>query len=514
MRSDASYDEKVRDRINARLRGTGRHLSSYCADVVDGGDVDELSEKFVEDLDASIDEGVREVWGIADSYSCDIADEARSREKMSPSEKAILAASAAFLLAFLSRKGRTTIKEVSRGLAEQTRTVLGVLTEKSAEMRAKQLGEYIKKPQNIILDSKEAAPQPSIFSRIRRHVVTEIATAYRTAEYHAWQMLPFVVAQEIRLGKKHPAPDMCDDLQGIYPKDFFFTGWHPHCRCFARPVFSWEGEKVTEMPESFNAWMERNADRIERAREKGTLPTWIMENGRFVTHSMQKSLMALQGTEILPAAKLTTKELNQLSSNIREMSRKANLFGKAFEIDFSNVSDGTLMEWKDGKFIVSTTRYRLKDGSVFCPVENLRSAIAKLKEGKSLSFFEEYSIECVFHESVHARATRKAVILAGSMDEMIAETCTQLYARDRYVKILKAYGVEAVNFGRIQTDGLGYNLECSKLRGFFVKDGALQVGELINIANETEYGSRIMIKKLMRLGCKEKNALKILINLI
>lgn len=61
---------------------------------------------------------------------------------------------------------------------------------------------------------------------------------------------------------------------------------------------------------------------------------------------------------------------------------------------------------------------------------------------------------------------------------------------------MEAYGVKPVNFERIKTDGLGYNLECSKLRGFFTKDHELQIGELINIANETESGTRIMIKNL------------------
>ena len=93
------------------------------------------------------------------------------------------------------------------------------------------------------------------------------------------------------------------------------------------------------------------------------------------------------------------------------------------------------------------------------------------------------------------------------------ETCTQLYARDRYVKILKAYKVDAVNFERIKTDGLGYNLECSKLRGFFTNNGRLQIGELINIANETESGTRIMMKKLIGIGLKEEDALKLLIKL-
>ena len=161
-----------------------------------------------------------------------------------------------------------------------------------------------------------------------------------------------------------------------------------------------------------------------------------------------------------------------------------------------------------------TTPHRLEDGTVFCPAEKLQSAIAKLKSGQELDFYEEYSIENLFHESVHARATRKTIIRAGSMDEKVMETCTQLYARDRYVKIMKAYGVKPVNFDKIMTDGLGYNFECRKLRRFFLKDGELQVGELINIANETESGTRIMVKKLMRMGIKEEDAINLLWNLL
>ena len=58
-----------------------------------------------------------------------------------------------------------------------------------------------------------------------------------------WQQMDFVVGQEIHLsgnhtckgkdGKPHKFEDMCDKLAGKYPKDFKFTSWHPHCRCYA-----------------------------------------------------------------------------------------------------------------------------------------------------------------------------------------------------------------------------------------------------------------------------------------
>ena len=62
--------------------------------------------------------------------------------------------------------------------------------------------------------------------------------------------------------------------------------------------------------------------------------------------------------------------------------------------------------------------------------------------------------------------------------------------------------------------GLGYNSECSKLRGFFVKNGELQAGELINIANETESGTRIMMKKLMGMGLIEEDSENLLLKII
>lgn len=327
--------------------------------------------------------------------------------------------------------------------------------------------------------------------------------------------------------------EVCEALKGKYPKDFVFTGWHPQCRCYIVPVLASEEERmayhravlngedvsdfhfsgeVREVPDGMKKWLSDNEERISKAK---SLPYWMRDNGKYVGAELpHRNKMALQHTEVIGVSELTTKELNRLSGDIRDLSRKTGLFGKDYEIAFSEFTDGTLMQWKDGKLTISTVRHQLEDGTVFCPAESLRLAISKLQKGETLDFCEEYSIESLFHESVHARATRKAVILAGSMDEKIMETCTQLYARDRYVKIVKAYKVDAVNFERIKTDGLGYNLECSKLRGFFTKNGELQVGELINIANETESGTRIMMKKLMGMGMEEKKARKLLTNML
>ena len=75
-----------------------------------------------------------------------------------------------------------------------------------------------------------------------RQTATENNMAYRTADHLRWQQQPFVVGIEIKLSNNHTCKgvigrfvDICDDLAGVYPKDFKFVGWHPHCRCYCVP---------------------------------------------------------------------------------------------------------------------------------------------------------------------------------------------------------------------------------------------------------------------------------------
>ena len=136
--------------------------------------------------------------------------------------------------------------------------------------------------------------------------------AYRAADHERWQNLDFVVGIEIHLsgnhtskgrdGKPHRFEDICDQLKGKYPKDFKFTGWHPHCRCYATSILKTEEEmdadtqrilngepvdgdsvnKVEEPPKGFSDWMEKNEGRIAEARKNGTLPGFVRENERIV----------------------------------------------------------------------------------------------------------------------------------------------------------------------------------------------------------------------------------------
>ena len=102
-----------------------------------------------------------------------------------------------------------------------------------------------------------------------------------------------------RDGKPHKFEDICDQLAGKYPKDFKFTGWHPHCRCYATSILKTDEEiaedtrkmlrgeptdgesvnKVEDVPKGFKDWLKDNEERIEKAK---TLTYFLKDNKQLV----------------------------------------------------------------------------------------------------------------------------------------------------------------------------------------------------------------------------------------
>ena len=140
---------------------------------------------------------------------------------------------------------------------------------------------------------------------------TETNIAYRRADHERWMQEEFVIGQRIRLSNRHPRKDICDKLQGDYPKDFVFDGWHPQCFCYAVPILlpdeetdfmedwflegkDWKGElkrradarMIKDYPEGFKSWVSEHADDIKAARQRGTEPYFIRENVAIVDRFM------------------------------------------------------------------------------------------------------------------------------------------------------------------------------------------------------------------------------------
>ena len=75
---------------------------------------------------------------------------------------------------------------------------------------------------------------------------TEINAAYHTTRNERWANEPFVIGQHIHVSPQHDPEedaDICDELEGYYPKDFVWNGWHPQCYAEGTQVLTTKGWK-------------------------------------------------------------------------------------------------------------------------------------------------------------------------------------------------------------------------------------------------------------------------------
>lgn len=75
---------------------------------------------------------------------------------------------------------------------------------------------------------------------------TEINAAYHTARNERWANEPSVIGQHIHVSPQHDPEedaDICDELEGYYPKGFVWNGWHPQCYAEGTQVLTTKGWK-------------------------------------------------------------------------------------------------------------------------------------------------------------------------------------------------------------------------------------------------------------------------------
>lgn len=215
---------------------------------------------------------------------------------------------------------------------------IGLRSGKAAERLQKDLQLFLQHPDmlfrrvrdehgQLVLSKRAAAFHPgrgvyrSSYKNARRLAATETNIAYRSADFARWQDLDFVVGIRVVRSNNHSVKDICDELsapvgskavkgQGCYPKDFKFTGWHPHCRCHAETILKTEEEMmrdnerllrgeeplkesvntVTGVPQEFDDWLKDNK---ERAKRSTSVPYFISDNEKYLPEGY-KNLYALK----------------------------------------------------------------------------------------------------------------------------------------------------------------------------------------------------------------------------
>lgn len=168
----------------------------------------------------------------------------------------------------------------------------------SAIELSKQVSKYLRDFPSLKKEYTERFGQASNLQdceyRSARLARTEINMAYRTAESVRWNQMDFVVGKEVKRSGRAYACNTCSSLEGKYPKNFQFVGWHPSCMCYVIPIlktedefWDWDGRgiapsesknEIREIPRNFKDWISDNADRISKAKCNGTLPYFLRDN--------------------------------------------------------------------------------------------------------------------------------------------------------------------------------------------------------------------------------------------
>lgn len=172
----------------------------------------------------------------------------------------------------------------------------------SAVTLSKRVSKYLKDFPSMQKDYKEkfgtASKAKDCQYMSMRLARSEINMAYRTAEQTRWRQLDFVVGYEIKLSGSHPKHDICDQLKGLYPKDFVWTGWHPNDMCYVvSKLKTWEEfendddtsvNAVNDVPYAFKNWVSEHKEYIDKAERKGTLPYFVKDNSQYINGKTNK----------------------------------------------------------------------------------------------------------------------------------------------------------------------------------------------------------------------------------
>lgn len=155
---------------------------------------------------------------------------------------------------------------------------------------------------------------------------TEINSAYHKARNERWQNEPFVIGQYIHVSPQHNIDDICNDLEGRYPKDYVWISWHPQCICTSDPITIQGEEKkefykrlmagedmsnyvspfaVLTMPEKYNQYIKDNSEAIVKAGMKGKLAWHLQDNTKYWAHLLSPSDRKKLGLKAVSSKELT-----------------------------------------------------------------------------------------------------------------------------------------------------------------------------------------------------------------
>lgn len=407
--------------------------------------IDALIRQMAGDIELTVQDGVRTEWDLSNDKNDALVDSVFGENAIAARYKH---RSVDALNSFMNRKtaGLNLSDRVwnytnqFKGEIEMGLDV-GIREGLDAASMARQLQQYLVHPDMLFrrvrdehgilrLSQRAAQYHPgqgvyrSSYKNARRLAATETNIAYRTADHDRWQQFDFVVGIRIELSNNHtclnakgkPVPffDICDELQGSYPKEFKFVGWHPHCRCIATAITKTDKESeddfrralrgeeksdpkdsenyVGEMPDNFKQWMEDNAERLENAK---SMPYFIRDN--FKDGDPSQGLMWMDDA-IQPKEKVVEhyETIGDVEQKLNDVGRDwiAGVENGRFNISHSPVSNSPVAGETDGL------------GNLYVSgKESLIDAFNKIAQGEidKITENEARNLETLWHEITHCR---------------------------------------------------------------------------------------------------------------
>ena len=175
---------------------------------------------------------------------------------------------------------------------------------------------------------------------------TEINAAYHKARNERWQNEPFVIGQYIHVSPQHNIDDICNDLEGRYPKDFDWRSWHSNCMCTSDPITLQGEEKkefykrlaagedmsnyvglfaVRDVPDYYKQYIKDHSEAIIKSYKKGNLAWHLQDNKKYWVNL----LSAAERKEIGLKA-ISSKESIMKAAEARHAKRDAKAIQKAW----------------------------------------------------------------------------------------------------------------------------------------------------------------------------------------
>lgn len=271
-------------------------------------------------------------WELSNTHN-DALVKAYTSNLTLPNEGVYFQRNTEALQAFLKRsQNGLNLSDRVWNLSNQTKSQLeyfiaeGLTKGRSAASLAKDLQRYLKNPDKrfrrlrdkttgrlkLSDPAKDFKPGRGVYRSSYKNALrlarNEVNIAYRTADFERRKQLPFVLGVTVNLSPAHPTYDICDELQGDYPKEFQFIGWHPNCLCFTTSklaskkdfINSLKGKaipnskRIVSIPKRATKYINENSDKIKALKSK---PYFITDNFKYTKDGIELKKSVASKTE-------------------------------------------------------------------------------------------------------------------------------------------------------------------------------------------------------------------------